>query len=365
MMEFGPMELLHNRVRRPYIGGLMIDRWQGVEGTEDRYLPEEWIGSTVDAQGFYKDVIPNEGQSYVRLQDGSAVLLKTLLEQNPNEILGQKHIAKYGVSTALLVKMLDSGQKLSIQAHPNRVQSMRLFHSPFGKAESWYVVKTRNIGGEKPYMLLGFKEGITREKWEKLFWEQDTQGMLDAMHRIDVKPGDMYLVDGGVPHAIGPGCFVVEVQEPTDYTVTVERSNCKAVYRTDEMCHRGAGMTGMFDCFDYSGYPLGDILAKWLLKPESTTDPHNNTKTLLMDRSIIPYFGLERYDVSTELELDNSGTFSYITVLEGQGMLTGNGVKLNAIQGSSYLIPANCTNTHLMNINGDKPFVCINSLPPL
>lgn len=34
-----------------------------------------------------------------------------------------------------------------------------------------------------------------------------------------MKPGETYFVGGGLPHALGEGCFVIEVQEPSDITV--------------------------------------------------------------------------------------------------------------------------------------------------
>ena len=43
------------------------------------------------------------------------------------------------------------------------------------------------------------------------------------LHRIPVKAGDFVFVDGGVPHAIGGGCFMVELQEPSDLMVVAER----------------------------------------------------------------------------------------------------------------------------------------------
>ncbi len=47
--------------------------------------------------------------------------------------------------------------------------------------------------------------------------------ILSFLHRIPVAPGDFVFVDGGVPHAIGAGCFMVELQEPSDLMVVAER----------------------------------------------------------------------------------------------------------------------------------------------
>ncbi len=95
--------------------------------------------------------------------------------------------------------------------------------SAFGKTESWYILGGREINGEKSAIYLGFREGVTEEIWKELFLKQDIQGMLSNLHRFEVNPGDAFIIYGGVPHAIGSGCFLMEVQEPTDYTMRVEK----------------------------------------------------------------------------------------------------------------------------------------------
>ena len=62
-------------------------------------------------------------------------------------------------------------------------------------------------------MYLGFKENITRSYFKTLFEKQDIPAMLDTMHRFEVSEGDVILVTAGTPHAIGAGCFLLEIQE--------------------------------------------------------------------------------------------------------------------------------------------------------
>ena len=63
LIRFAP-----NRVGRVYAGGAEIDRLQGVEAPADGGCPEEWIASTVEAQGPRR---PGEGVSRVLLPDGA------------------------------------------------------------------------------------------------------------------------------------------------------------------------------------------------------------------------------------------------------------------------------------------------------
>ena len=51
---------------------------------------------------------------------------------------------------------------------------------------------------------------------------QDAAAMLAAMHEVPVSTGDAVFVPAGTPHAIGAGMLMVELQEPTDMSVTLE-----------------------------------------------------------------------------------------------------------------------------------------------
>ena len=46
--------------------------------------------------------------------------------------------------------------------------------------------------------------------------------MLDALNELAVSAGDAIFVPAGMPHAIGAGLLIVELQEPTDLSVLLE-----------------------------------------------------------------------------------------------------------------------------------------------
>jgi mannose-6-phosphate isomerase len=52
--------------------------------------------------------------------------------------------------------------------------------------------------------------------------EQDIAALEACFDPIPVAPGDTLLVPGGMPHALGPGLFLIELQEPTDWVVRFE-----------------------------------------------------------------------------------------------------------------------------------------------
>ena len=73
-------------------------------------------------------------------------------------------------------------------------------------------------------MLIGFKPGINKDIMQKMVKEQDIEGMISFMHKVEAKPGDAIFVAPGIPHAIGEGIFMIETQEPTDFSILVEKN---------------------------------------------------------------------------------------------------------------------------------------------
>ncbi len=310
---------------RTYLGGSLIRALHGESDTPDDHFPEEWIMSAVRARNPGREEI-TEGLSAVR---GTSVTLAELIEMNPASMLGETHVRKYGSSMGVLVKLLDAAERLTIQVHPTREEAQRLFGSPFGKTECWHILATREIGGVEPCIYFGFREGVTREQWKSLFDKQDIPGMLGCMHRFAVKPGDTFLIEGGIPHAIGAGCFLVEIQEPTDYTIRTERVTPSGLAVADSSCHQGLGFERMFDCFSYGGCSEKETLARWRI-------PRMGKQIIGLPSTGM--FRLEMEDIRGSVSLKSDGIFSGIYILSGEGTMDGKRVKT----GDQAFISASC-----------------------
>lgn len=231
-------KLGNNRVRRTYLGGSRIDAFVGSAAARDGALrPEDWLASTVTAHNGSVEV---EGEGLGRLSDGRLV----------KDVVG---------ALPILVKLLDSDERLVIQAHPTVSFAKARMNSPVGKTECWYF-----LPGTAPdaCVYLGFKPGITRERWRKAFETQT--GLLECLHRIPVRAGDFVFVDGGVPHAIGGGCFMIELQEPSDLMVVAERVTPSGREIPQGKLHGGLGFDGMFDVYRYEGFAFDDIVSKYV-----------------------------------------------------------------------------------------------------
>ena len=239
-------KLRENRVRRSYLGGKRISNFFNQSG-EDGYYPEDWTASVVKALNPDSD---NANEGFGHLEDGTVV---------KDVINGEMRC---------LVKLLDSSERLVIQVHPTRQFAEQYFNSKYGKTECWYFLNCE----ENACVYLGFKKGITQEKWKEAFEKQDSDLMLSLLNKISVKKGDCIFVDGGVPHAIGAGCFMIEVQEPSDLMGVVERHTASGKELCELKMHGGIGYENMLKMFSYQGYTLEEVIDKYKVKSQKVVE---------------------------------------------------------------------------------------------
>lgn len=235
-----------------------------------------------------------------------------------------------------------------LQVHPTRSFARTHFNSDYGKTEAWYIMDTRTIDGIEPYVYLGFKPGVTREQWITLFHNQDIKGMEAALHKVLVKPGDLFYVPGGVPHAAGSGITFLEIQEPTDLTIRTERVSPSGITVTDLQMHQGIGFEAMFDCFHYDGYEYSDLLHQFKVKPNLLHQDTNGSHFSLLQAPQSPYFNLEQLDVVHQMKFVQQ-SFSIAIVLEGEGQMKWESGKQKIKQSDSFFLPYGLKEVEWMN----------------
>lgn len=348
-----PIKLRGERVWRTYTGGREIGRIHGNTDATDNHFPEEWMYSVTQARNAGREHIE---EGLCKLAEDEAVSLKQLIEAYPTEMLGRGHVKQWGNTTGVLIKMIDSLERLTIQVHPDKEKAERLFHSRFGKTECWHILGTRDDLGEPSCIYLGFKEGITRERWETYFETQDYDAMLALLNRIEVKRGDTYLVKGGVPHAIGSGCTILEIQEPTDYTVRVEKVTPSGFVIDDSMCHQGLGFQKMFECFDYCGMSQNAVREAYGIKPEEMAWEYGKRRRLV-GYAHTPCFQIEWLEIADCCELNGEGIFSCLYILSGQGRLKSATRSYALCSNDQFFVPAD-SGTYSVVCTGDEP-VCM------
>lgn len=236
-----PIFFERNRVGRVYSGGKLFHGFFGDEAV-DGFLPEEWIASAVTALNKEK---ASEEEGVSKLRD-SEIYFDELLKKYPEEMLGSSRKMR------TLVKILDSAVRLPAQAHPDKAFSRKYFNSEYGKTESWIVLDTRP--GAKIYF--GFKDGIDKETFVAAIDESKTdKGVMERlMEYSEPKVGDVYLVPAKTVHAIGAGCLILEVQEPTDFTIQPEHW-CDEYELNEQEMYIGLSKEEAVECFDFGKAP--------------------------------------------------------------------------------------------------------------
>jgi mannose-6-phosphate isomerase len=164
-----------NTPQRFYRGGERILRFRGLEQPSgfDGRRPEDWLASTTR-------LFAEGGEGLTVLPDGW--LLAAAVEQHPEAWFGSDHLG-----------------------------------CPHGKTEAWLVLEA------EPHAMvwLGLRENMSAERLAELVRAQDER-LLASLNPLPVTRGDAVLVPAGQPHAIGAGVMVVELQEPTDFSVMLE-----------------------------------------------------------------------------------------------------------------------------------------------
>jgi len=137
----------------------------------------------------------------------SGMPLTTWIERAPLEALGDEHL-RGRTGTALLVKLIDTAEALSVQIHPSDTYE-GLSPGECGKPESWYVVEREEGAG----IYLGFRRGTTERDVRAALESKGARKSLQELLRfVPVEPGDFFMIDAGTPHAIGAGLTLVEPQ---------------------------------------------------------------------------------------------------------------------------------------------------------
>jgi mannose-6-phosphate isomerase len=204
-----PQVLPPNVLEHFYAGGPRIAALRGIELGSD-HMPEEWIGATSTMFG-------QDERGLSRFADGT--LVRDAVRSDPEAYLGPEHTARYGPDPGLLVKLLDAGQRLPVHFHPGRAFARDAgLDERHGKTEAWIIVEAE----PDARMWLDFKRDVELAEVREWMRAQDSDAMLAAMHELPVRPGDVVFVPAGSAHAIGSGILLVELQEPTDFSVLLE-----------------------------------------------------------------------------------------------------------------------------------------------
>jgi mannose-6-phosphate isomerase len=336
-----PVVLAANQPPKFYRGGARIAAFRrsaGIDEDGPPYRSEDWLGSTVSNFGtdVGATVLPN-GQ-----------LLRDAIAADPVGFLGAEHVGAMGANSGLLLKLLDAGERLPVHCHPSRAFAHEHLGSVFGKTEAWIVLAT---DGDEGYVYLGFRDVVGDETLRRWFTEQPSAEMLAAMNRISVRAGDAILVQAGMPHAIGAGIFILELQEPTDFSVMLEWKG----FGLDAAFESQLGLEGLaaLACMDRSAWSSDRLESRFVRRGVARRDAVDD----VLPDDAGGYFRALSMDSSKVAEIPAG--YSILVVLEGDGSITTGEVTTPVSAGSTVLIPFGAGN---VGLHGD--FFGVRCLPP-
>ena len=257
----------------------------------------------------------DDGMSLVSNGELAGKSFREILQANPQEIMGT---SVEGTQFPLLIKLIDSKQKLSVQVHPNNATA-----AEFGgeaKTEAWYL-----LGEDATTVYCGLNDDVTKERFLKAV-EDGTSG--DALRSIPVKKDSAIFVPGGTVHAIDAECLILEIQQNSNTTYRI--------YDWERMGNDGKPRALHID--------QAVNVINWNLHQNPLVKPKMmiNTDTFqCLDVLQCDYFRVEKMIFSAPLEVSLSGkTFHALFVSEGETEISWKGGNLIAPAGTSILIPA-------------------------
>jgi mannose-6-phosphate isomerase len=345
-----------NRVPRFYRGGASIETFRGVTEPHDGDRPEDWVGSVTPA--WVPPGTAPSGDGLSPLEGGGR--LRDLLDEAPEALAGAGVVAAAGATTALLVKLLDAAIRLPVHCHPTRPFAQRVLGSPFGKTEAWIILGTRQVPGEEPpHVRLGFRRDVPAAELRSWIADQRSTELLEAMHRRPLVVGETWLVPAGMPHAIGAGVFLVELQEPTDFSIVAETAGYP-IDPADASLHKGWDV--MLDSFDRRGYSDAEIDA---LRTAETPGSGTTTSPYvapLLTAAADPFFRAFRLRLppTTRAAWPCRDAFGVAVVIGGAGELRTPGARTLLRAGDTVAVPAAAAGaTAVISSDGLELIACL------
>jgi mannose-6-phosphate isomerase len=320
-----PIRLPDNRVPVYYEGGEGIDRFRVEPG--DRRGPEDWVASLCRLpSGMGSSDAVDAGLSTTT--DGTALV--DLVNDDPVGWLGAELAARFDGDSGLLVKLLDAGERLPVHCHPTRAFGASHLGSLFGKTEGWFIMDA--VPGATVW--LGMSEDIDHVTLRRWIERQDATSMLAAMNKVGVEVGQAIYVPAGLPHAIGPGVMLTELQEPTAYSVLAEY---EAFNVGEAQATLGLGWDVALECFDLSGYGR-DRLAELFSDRVELTATVGGTVFDLFPPAAGEFFSALLVRCSGAVEISDA-TFAVIVVNDGSGSLRWDGGVEDVRRGETWVVP--------------------------
>lgn len=266
-----------------------------------------------------------------RLVDGRT--LAEVIAEDPEGLVGDE-----GASTALLVKLLDAAEPLSVQIHPADDDPV-LAPDESGKPESWYVLEAEPGAG----LYLGLADDADEPTMRAAI--EGGADVSKLLRFVPVAPGDFFVLEAGTPHAIGAGLTLVEPQRVMpgrrgltyrywDWNRRYDASGKADPNGSPRALHvdRALAVTAWDRC-------RGDA---WLdsIRVRAGAPSIDARWDELTAKVRFPWLGVARVSGTGELALPELGRLRALTVVDGAVTVEGDGFAETFARGETAALPA-------------------------
>jgi mannose-6-phosphate isomerase len=238
----------------------------------------------------------------------------------------------------LLVKFIFPTDKLSIQVHPDDQYASK--HEAAaggrGKTEMWHVVSAQ----PDAQVFIGLKPGTTKKEFAAAIGKR---GLEELFQPHSVEARETFFIPAGIPHTIGPGMILCEVQQYSDLTYRVcDYGRVDAAGKPRELHIEKA-----LDVIRF-GHP-----AIHRMQPLSWSSQMMTISLLLACR----YFSTERWRIAEHFTArPKTDAFNLLVVLSGNGEIRYSVKKARYQQGECWFVPASLKHYELVP-SGESVFL--------
>ncbi|MFO7535734.1 MAG: type I phosphomannose isomerase catalytic subunit [Kiritimatiellia bacterium] len=243
----------------------------------------------------------------------------------------------------LLIKILDAADKLSVQVHPDDESARR--HGGQAKTECWYILDAAPGAS----VWAGLQPGVTPESFRRAL---ETGTVAELLQKVPVARGDLLFIPGGLVHAVGAGCLILEVQQNSNTTYRVFDWNRTGTDGKPRELHVEEALR----------------VIRWREPGAALTAPGGNAGTgnnRLRDRLACTYFRLEELTLREPLPVRHDGaSFHALFVIRGDVRIRGAGFERIAPAGGTTLLPAILKAYELAPVGAESVVMRV-SVPPV
>ncbi len=289
-------------------GGHRLAESLGHPVPRGRVIGEAWLISDHDECQSVVDSGPWAGQT-----------LGQIMAEHPEHLLGTHVKPTPHGQFPLLLKLIDAGEALSVQVHPDDETARRLHEPNVGKTEMWHVLEA-DPGAE---LVCGLVPGTTRESFAAAVAEGRVE---QCMTRFPAPAGTSVFVPAGTVHAIGGGILLAEIQQNSNITYRVHDWDRVDAENEPRQLH----LEKALEAIDFDAVPAGPSEAVTL----TTGGP---CREML---SVCRYFAAERAELSGSwTRAKGTGSFHLVVAMnDGMRVLAGNN-HAALRRGAAVLVP--------------------------